>query len=106
MNDKFEIYATKEAAVAADAQEIKDMHGRFVTWYKWWFFVYISLLVLPCFSWAVRLISESLGNFIHGCLMLGLTCAANAAFICGLIWRFNSIGRFAAGDIVPVGTDP
>ena len=82
------------------------MHGRFVTWFQWAFFLFLSPCLVAMLSCCCNLINEYLARIFQGFLMALLGCTNIAWFICGLIWRFNASGRFACGDQVPEGTDP
>lgn len=82
------------------------MHSRFVGWYQWVFITNVTPLFGFLIVRLLKEVNESLSKCTNGCFGMIFGCSTLAWFITGLIWRFNSVGRFAAGDVVPVGADP
>ena len=76
------------------------VHDRFVTWFYWAFmnaalcggFVCCAACMLLC---AEGCVPVCLG--LAGCTQ----CSTLIWYFVGIVWRFNEVGRFATGNIVP-----
>lgn len=104
MNGNGKIFETENAATAAKAIDIVDIHGRFVTWFLWGFIQSLLPLATGILGAICGAISPSLAAFMTGLGGCGIGCGGLAWYIVGLVWRFSAAGKFAAGDVMPEGT--
>ena len=105
VDNKYEIYATKEEADTANASDITDMHQRYVAWFLIAFIMAISPFVNFALITFGSCIHEGVGTCFIGLLGCAFFCAVPAFYIVGLLWRFDSIGRFASGDNFAPGAE-
>jgi len=74
------------------------VHDNFVKWFLWGL---IQCLIMPagmCLAGICMVISQPLGTCFGGLTGCAGLCGGLAWWICGIIWRFNRVGQYAAGD--------
>ena len=93
-----QLFAREADALSAQATEVVDIHAKFVLWFRWGFFMIISMFLSHIVIFAISSFHKMAGETIRGLLVYGFSCALLAWWVCGIIWRFNSRGSFSAGD--------
>jgi len=74
------------------------VHDNFVKWFLWGF---IQCLILPgglLLAGIATACAQGLGMCLAGLTGCGFCCGSLAWWITGIVWRFNRVGQFAAGD--------
>ena len=99
------LYASEELAKAASAEDIVNIHGRFVNWFFWGFLVFVSPFIITLLLVACVFVSPNTATVCGPVLSFATACGSLVWYILGIVWRFNSKGRYTAGDVPPVGTD-
>ena len=80
-----------------------NIHGRYVTWFQWGFLMFFSGCAVSLFAGCLAFISQNLAAVCGAVLTCANCCTMIVWYIIGIVWRFDSYGRFAAGTIVPSG---
>ena len=107
------LYNTKEIGLAASALELTNIHDKFHTWFLWGFIVLLMVVVFYIVIGACFLTEKGAEIVIVGTMqniwaIVGILSIFSLQslvwWILGIVWRFNSVGQFSSGDIVPQGT--
>ncbi len=98
------LFPTQEAAEAASATDLDDVHGNFVMWFLWGFCQQMLMCVGPLLGGLCMLISPQAASAMMGLISCGSGCGGLAWYITGLVFRCRQSGNFASGDILPEGT--
>ena len=81
------------------------IHAVFTGWFAWFFINMVAQWVILGISVLFFYLSlEWVGIAFQGIMSCLLGCSFLAMYIAGMVWRFNSAGRYAAGSLVPEGT--
>lgn len=99
------LYTNEDALKEANAAEMINIHGRFVSWFVWGFWMQIAPIGLLAITFSVSCCSAVGATILGIVLYTGLTCSMLAWWICGIVWRFRTDGKFAAGDLPLAGQD-
>jgi len=88
---------TEENLNAANATDMVDIHGRFVTFFTWGF---LNTALCCGFCCTGVLMSRCVPALVGCCFALSscTQCSTTIWYIMGLVWRLNEQGRFASGD--------
>ena len=87
-------------SVGAESKLI-NIHGKFVLWFLWGFIFALSTFAATPIMMIASCIHEMLGKVLGGILTCGLGCGGLAWWIAGIVWRFNTAGAYASGDLLP-----
>ena len=98
---EFHMYYTKKAADFAE--DVRDVHGTWVTWFKQAFFLHstVPAIAIGFIGIGYKLCNPTIGSFCICIQTACYSCLFVAWWILGIVYRFNDYGRYAAGDIIP-----
>ena len=107
------LFNTQEAGTAALATELINIHKRFYIWFLWGFIVMLTVVIFYIVIGLCLLTEKGMEIIITSVfenLVLIITLLSIFSlqgfvwWILGIVWRFNPVGRFSCGDIIPQGT--
>ena len=105
-DNRVDLMAPSEAKLLAMAEnlvDVADVHSKFMAWFIWGLISVVCAMLIEIWKWygvkteAMRTIKN--GENCMNCLCLNLV----VWFAMGLAFRFVDSGKYASGDIVPVG---
>ena len=91
--DEFSIFGTlAEARAGQKDSEIVNIHGLFVSWFLWGFYLMLSPWAIAIITIITCFLHERVYQITFGVLNCLAGCAWLAWLIVGLVWRFNKYG--------------
>ena len=90
--DEFSIFGTLAEAKANQNSEIVNIHGLFVSWFLWGFYLMLSPWAIAIITIITCFLHERVYQITFGVLNCLAGCAWLAWLIVGLVWRFNKYG--------------
>lgn len=92
------MFTDQASGLEAGAEQLVDIHGKFVTWFASGFILSMLPLPIAVLTLAIHVIHAKSGKYFLGFSSVSLACGYTAWWIVGLIWRFSDHGRFASGE--------
>lgn len=83
----------------APSDESVGIHDTFVSWFLWGFICEIIMPAGFLLGGLTALLHPGLATCCFGLAGCGKCCGGFAWYIAGIVWRFNGVGRYAAGDM-------
>jgi len=95
---EYNLYSDRDAGAQADANQMIDVHGRFVTWFGCGFFLSLTPVPIAILTLTFHIIHSKAGQLVGGIGSITVACGFTAWWILGLFWRFSELGQFVSGD--------
>ena len=94
----YTLYSEKAQGEEANASNLIDVHGRFVTWFSCGFLLSMTPLPIAITSLCIYICHNRVGIFVayvYGCTV---GCGFVAWWVLGLCWRFSELGIYVSGE--------
>ena len=106
VNGNDTLFKSKEDGLAVSAKNFTDIHQRFHIWFLWGFITFLAVIVFSIIQIVLSLLEifDSAVLIAYGILGCLTGCTTLAWWIVGIVWRFNDVGIYSCGDIIPKET--
>lgn len=94
-----------EEGNAGSALGLIDIHARLVNWFLWGFIIALSPFAIACMTWLISKANTGVAFLVGNITACAVGCGSLAWWILGIVYRFDSTGRYSIGEITPKDTD-